>query len=690
MAADPWDVFGSDSDEDPSAEAPSSKPAAAAAAAAASRLLAAKRSQKQKRYAWEALLPTFRFPDGFASERGGGGSNLVEGGQVANGGSTSRATDATSTAEEGAASTARAPFSAPPVYQHPSVRYEPCLPHRGGGRGFVAAADIAPGTLLLVERRFLPIPTAVECGLAGGMGQEELCLRWILELPSAKLEEVLGELRWLHPQALEDLPDSEAAELMSRHEQTAKDMLSRLDKVQSSAGRDASTNAFGLDVRGIVRLLGALQSNGFASGIYLHPAMTNHSCRPNAIKWRAGQSISDSKQEPPPRKRQGRGGGGGEEPSLLSEIRATELIREGEEITISYLEPREIALESRRSRLKDQFGFDCSCALCEGGTGTSSGGISGARASATAAALEGFVVRSSRGDGLDDQHSTVAAEEPHEAPSGATSHGVAGGASGKGEGMGLAEDENTTGEKRGEGEDDEEEDRGGLVARSVLERRLEAAESVLDLSRPTEVRWAGVLSEVLGYRRQAAQWLSDRHISLARADKLIAKACIAILQRSTEAAQLAEDCAESVQQASDELPSSFGGFCVGDDDVTQPLPVEGSFKTRLLAVFLASLISRRKTQLLYLGDGPHPEAGACLADLSQAMGMLLAQGSEGVQWIERLPVFGDGAPSPGDGEHGDEVLWLGGGGLNGASLFERECDKAAKRVEGLFDAPQEP
>lgn len=44
-----------------------------------------------------------------------------------------------------------------------------------------------------------------------------MCLRWILELPPAKLEEVLGELRWLHPQSLEDLPDNEAAELMSRY-----------------------------------------------------------------------------------------------------------------------------------------------------------------------------------------------------------------------------------------------------------------------------------------------------------------------------------------------------------------------------------------------------------------------------------------------------------------------------------------
>lgn len=54
--------------------------------------------------------------------------------------------------------------------------------------------------------------------------------------------------------------------------------------------------------------------------------------RPNAIKWRAGQSVSDRKQ----RKGQGRGDGDSDdsgEESLLSEIRATELIREGQEIT---------------------------------------------------------------------------------------------------------------------------------------------------------------------------------------------------------------------------------------------------------------------------------------------------------------------------------------------------------------------
>ncbi|CAN0340256.1 unnamed protein product, partial [Laminaria digitata] len=203
--------------------------------------------------------------------------------------------------------------------QNPSVRYEACLPHRGGGRGFMASADISPGTLLLVERRYLPMPTAIDCGLAGGVGQEELCLKWILALPLPRLKEVLGEIRWLHPQTLEDLPPDEAESLMTRHEEVAKTMISDLGE------RSAET---GLDVRGIVRLFGALQSNGFASGIYLHPAMTNHSCRANAIKWQAGKSMSDS----------GLGKGGGVESrdpadSNLSEIRATELIRAGEEIT---------------------------------------------------------------------------------------------------------------------------------------------------------------------------------------------------------------------------------------------------------------------------------------------------------------------------------------------------------------------
>ncbi len=43
---------------------------------------------------------------------------------------------------------------------------------------------------------------------------------------------------------------------------------------------------------------------------------------------------------------------------------------------------------------------------------------------------------------------------------------------------------------------------------------------------------------MLGYRRQASRWLVARHISLARADKLIAKACVAVLEGKEESAQV--------------------------------------------------------------------------------------------------------------------------------------------------------
>eukprot|EP00904_Undaria_pinnatifida_P007954 jgi/Undpi1/4289/HiC_scaffold_17.g07655.m1 len=604
MTADPWALFGSDSDEAQAESTPSKRPLPTPPVATAN----PNRSARKKSHLWEALLPKFHE---VAIPEGGAGFQQI---------SSASPKDSDAPGDEclgEGTGVARAPFSAPPVYQHPYVRYEACLPHRGGGRGFMASKDIDPGTLLLVERRYLPMPTAIDCGLAGGVGQEELCLKWILALPLPRLKEVLGELRWLHPQKLEDLPAEESESLMTRHEEVAKSMILELGERSTEAG---------LDARGIVRLFGALQSNGFASGIYLHPAMTNHSCRANAIKWQAGKSMSDTPASQGHRlsRRLGQeqGGGVGEggkrggadskgpADSNLSEIRATELIRAGEEITISYLEPREIALASRQTRLKDQFGFDCDCRLCHSSSATSG----------CATPLEAFV---SEGRG-----------EPGQGGGGGGGGGETqrvGGARGWGAEAGGAADSRAEarggegGEREGgAGEEEEDEDGAddastrGAVAMNVLERRLEATESVVELSKAKEVRWAGVLSELLSYRLQAKRYLGCRHIALARADKLIAKACVAILQGSTEEAGSDTECAEMVRQASDELPASFGGE--GGGTVGPLRPMEGSFKTRLVAVFLGSLLSRRKTQLLYLGDGPHPEAGACLADLSQAMG----------------------------------------------------------------------
>lgn len=76
------------------------------------------------------------------------------------------------------------------------------------------------------------------------------------------------------------------------------------------------------------------------------------------------------------------------------------------------------------------------------------------------------------------------------------------------------------------------------------------------------------------------------------------------LSGSLEAAEADNDCMEAVSSASDLLPSSFGGYtaqvvlqrgrgCDGEGGK----PRQASFKTRLLAVFLASLLSRRKVRV---------------------------------------------------------------------------------------------
>lgn len=78
--------------------------------------------------------------------------------------------------------------------------------------------------------------------------------------------------------------------------------------------------------------------------------------------------------------------------------------------------------------------------------------------------------------------------------------------------------------------------------------------------------------------------------------------------------------------------------------------------------------------------------------------MLLAQGSEGEGWIKRLPGCDDNRAQTRQGvskEHceaspgGGEGVWWADG-VSGASLFERECDKAAKLIGRLFDATPPP
>lgn len=62
------------------------------------------------------------------------------------------------------------------------------------------------------------------------------------------------------------------------------------------------------------------------------------------------------------------------------------------------------------------------------------------------------------------------------------------------------------------------------------------------------------------------------------------------LAGSESAAEADAECVESVTKASTELPASFGGVWGGNE----LHPLDGCFKTRLLVVLLAALLSRRK------------------------------------------------------------------------------------------------
>lgn len=75
---------------------------------------------------------------------------------------------------------------------------------------------------------------------------------------------------------------------------------------------------------------------------------------------------------------------------------------------------------------------------------------------------------------------------------------------------------------------------------------------------------------------------------------------------STEEAQSDAECAESVRQASAELPGSFGGSGGALGSLEPP---GGSFKTRLVVVLLGTLLSRRKVRrVLFYERGSAPVA----------------------------------------------------------------------------------
>jgi hypothetical protein len=197
----------------------------------------------------------------------------------------------------------------------------------GGGRGYVASEDLEPGTLVLMEHVYVPWP-------ASDVDQADpsffiVAMESILNRPDAAA--IAAHLRHLHPVQLSDLP----ADVLQAGRAKYGAPLEQLRERFASLG-------FSHDQL-LQNVLG-MQCNAFDSGVFLFNAIFNHDCNPNCVKFTPEKAHAG-----------------------VSEVRVAQKIRKGEPLTISYLYPREQSRAKRRANLRDQFGFDCGCALCARG-----------------------------------------------------------------------------------------------------------------------------------------------------------------------------------------------------------------------------------------------------------------------------------------------------------------------------------
>ncbi|CAH0515307.1 unnamed protein product [Peronospora belbahrii] len=197
-----------------------------------------------------------------------------------------------------------------------------------GSRGYVASTDMKPGTQVLVEQVYVPWPHDVDTS------DPEFFLaamESILSRPD--YADVMTHLSHLFPVEISQLPEDVLAAGRQKYDLQV-DELCRNFSVLALSHDQVLQNMF------------AMQCNAFDSGIFLYNAMFNHDCNPNCVKFTPENAGPE----------------GG-----VSEVRVARPIAKGEQLTISYLYPREQSRENRLRNLWDQFGFQCKCQLCKRG-----------------------------------------------------------------------------------------------------------------------------------------------------------------------------------------------------------------------------------------------------------------------------------------------------------------------------------
>ena len=197
-----------------------------------------------------------------------------------------------------------------------------------GGRECIAAQDLPPGTLLLVEEPVVAWTLPPESDV------EIICFLQSL-LQQNEERNVLDLLQDLHPTRL-------AVEQSADDDQQIGAMMNGLlenketnDLIEQCWQEYSQKPDCELTKRDLLRLVLVIRYNGLQSGLFLYAAMWNHASAPNCVKFRPSQQ----QQHP------------------YSEVRTTRHVPSGHALTISYL-PQLVALASRRVSLWNQHRFD--------------------------------------------------------------------------------------------------------------------------------------------------------------------------------------------------------------------------------------------------------------------------------------------------------------------------------------------
>ena len=186
------------------------------------------------------------------------------------------------------------------------------------GRGFIASRDVAVGEVLMIERPLVRWASAERSPLS--------LLRTVLEQRTEDVDFTLKMMQRLHPTVLEGIALERKAALEEQHRDTIDALLPQWTPGGSGSPRDE-----------LLRLCLAVQWNCFDSGLFLHQAIFNHAPARDANADKAAMTLDGD---------------------LVSVVRATRRIRQGEQCLISYLQPAELSRASSTARLR-QFDFAC-------------------------------------------------------------------------------------------------------------------------------------------------------------------------------------------------------------------------------------------------------------------------------------------------------------------------------------------